>query len=183
MVDFNRDKGIFFAELDDDFQNLQRLSEEQLLKRATCYFLLAPSLIVHPAYTWRSPMTHRLVHNTAAQLIRPPFAQLELGKHSNIHEYMGTRIDKLRKPRLPTRELREYEYYEPDLYDEATALDVRFQTALSRDVMSANLRDERFRKLLKEDLDRTVDFDRISLAAQLGPYYADSAEVAKRESL
>lgn len=166
----NPDKGIFFAELDDDFQVLQGLSEAELLKRATCYFLLAPSTIVHPAYIWQSPMTHRLVHHTAAELVRPPFAQLELGKHSNISEYMGTRIEKLTRPSYPTRELREYELHGDRLRDEALSLDKKFKTALSRDVMSSNLRDKRFRQLLKEDLDRTRDFDQISLASRLRPY-------------
>lgn len=177
------DKGVFFAELDDDFQQLQQLSEAELLKRATCYFLLAPSLIVHPAYIWQSAMTHRLIHTTAPDLIRPPAAQLELGKHSNIAEYMGTRIDKLVKPKNPTRELREYEKHGQVLHDEARLLDGRFKTAPSRDIMSASLRDQRFRKLLKEDLDRTSDFDQVSLASRLKPYNIIPREIDGRQNL
>lgn len=177
------DKGVFFAELDDDFQQLQGLSEAELLKRTTCYFLLAPSLIVHPAYVWQSSMTHSLIHNTAVELIRPPVAQLELGQHNNIAEYMGTRIDKLITPRNPTRELREYERHGQRLRVEALNLDGRFKTAQSRDIMSASLRDKRFRKLLKEDLDRTSDFDQVSLASRLKPYNIAPREADGRQGL
>lgn len=188
MLEFNSsqnqdNKGIFFAELDDDFQSLQGLSEAELLKRATGYFLLAPSLIVHPAYIWQSSMTHRLVHVSAPELVRPPFAQLELGKHSTITEYMGTRIDKLTAPKYPTRELREYDRHGQQLRDDALNLDVRFKTAPSRDIMSASLRDARFRKLLKQDLEKAEDFDRVSLASRLKPVYLAPRETDERQSL
>lgn len=176
-------QGVFFAELDDDFQSIQGLSEAELLKRATCYFLLAPSVIVHPAYVWQSPMTHRLVHARAPELLRPPFVELELGKHSSIADYMGTRIDKLAAPKYPTRELREYDQHGERLLEEAAQLDIRFRLASSREIMSSSQRDARFRKLLKEDLDRSVDFDQVSLASRLKPFRLTARKEGERQSL
>jgi hypothetical protein len=170
-------KGVFFAELDDDFQELRKFTDKELLERTVCYFLLAPSLIIHPAYVWQSKLAHGLVHGPARQLLRPPFAQLELGTHSDINDYMGRRIDRLRRPTQATRELREYEAHGDRLFEEAEQLDIRFRTAVSRDV-STVLRDRRFRDLLYRDLGAT-DLDRVSLAAQFGALRINPTEANK----
>ncbi|HEX3779021.1 MAG TPA: hypothetical protein VHX38_05100, partial [Pseudonocardiaceae bacterium] len=159
-------KAIFFAELDDDYQELRSLSRDALLQRTVCYFLLAPSLVVHPAYIWQSKESHHLIHSSAQELLRPPFTQLELGQHDSIDEYMVKRIERLRRSGQSTRELREYETYGSALVAEAKNLSIRFNTAVSRNV-SSNKRDLRFRDLLSRDLGAT-DLDQTSLAAQLG---------------
>lgn len=161
-------KGIFFAELDDDFQDIQGLTEPELWRRAACYFLLAPVLIVHPAYIWQSRMTHDLVRGPAADLLTPPFAQLELGNHEDIRDYMTQRMEALRKPSSGTRELRQYESHGPRLVEEAQLLDRKFREAFSRPV-SSDWRDRKFRDLLYADLGAT-DLDRVSLATQLGAF-------------
>lgn len=170
-------KAIFFAELDDDYQELRRLSPDELLQRTVCYFLLAPSLIIHPAYIWQSKESHRLVHSSVQELLRPPFTQLELGQHSTIDEYMAKRIERLRKAGQSTRELRAYEAYGSNLFAEAKNLSIRFNTAVSREVSSSK-RDLRFRDLLSRDLGAT-DLDRTSLAAQLGAVMPDMGGAEK----
>jgi hypothetical protein len=169
-------KGVFFAELDDDYQLLRGLTEDQLHERAVCYFLLAPGVIIHPAYIWQSEMTHKLISGPAGDLFTPPFTHLELGNYQNINDYMRRRIERLEPPAQPTRELRQYQAHRGDLFEEAQRLDSRFASAVSRPV-SATARDNRFRDLLFRDLQAT-DLDRGSLAAQLGafdinPYDAD----------
>ena len=181
MTGMRGGKGIFFAELDDDYQELRRLSGDELLERTVCYFLLAPSLIIHPAYIWQSAMAHGLLHGGARELLRPPFVQLELGNHESILDYMGSRMDRLRSPSQPTRELRAYEAHGMRLFEEARRLDIRFSTASSRNV-SASWRDKRFRELLLRDLGAT-DLDRISLAAQFSQMRSSYGETDKARQL
>jgi hypothetical protein len=47
--------------------------------RLVCYYLLAPTIILHPAYIWQSEETHTLVNTAGRELFRPPFTELELG--------------------------------------------------------------------------------------------------------
>lgn len=164
-------KAIFFAELDDDYQDLCSISNNDLIERTVCYFLLAPSLIIHPAYIWQSKLSHDVVHGITQELLRPPFTQLELGQHSTIDDYMAKRIEHLRKPEQSTRELRAYQAHGDKLFAEAKNLSIRFNTAVSREVSSSK-RDLRFRDLLSRDLGAT-DLDQTSLAAQLGAVMPD----------
>lgn len=170
-------KGIFLAELDDDFQAQQNLAWPELLERTACYFLLAPSLIVHPAYIWQSKMTHDLVYGPTSKLLTPPFAQLELGNHDDSVDYMGERFEKLRRPSNQTHELRQYEAYGERLFEEARVIDARFHAAFSRPVSSA-WRDSKFRDLLYADLSAT-DLDRISLATQFGAFRLNPREAER----
>ncbi|MGD0373179.1 MAG: hypothetical protein ABSB01_01140 [Streptosporangiaceae bacterium] len=161
-------KGIFLAELDDDYQELRNLSAQELHARMVCYFLLAPSLIIHPAYIWQSSMAHNLITSEVGDLLRPPFAQLELGNYGDSRDYMARRIERLRRPSKGTRELRQYESHGDQLFEEAKWLDDRFEAAFSRPV-SASWRDKKFRDLLYADLGAT-DLDRVSLGWQLGAF-------------
>jgi hypothetical protein len=161
-------KAIFFAELDDDYQDFRKLTEYELLQRTYCYYLLAPSIIIHPAYIWQSTIAHRLLSGPVGGLLRPPFANLELGNYESINDYMTRRIERLAKAANPTREFRQYESHGQSLFDEAKTLDARFESAVSRPV-SVTLRDKRFRNLLYGDLGAT-DLDRLSLGTLLGAF-------------
>jgi hypothetical protein len=175
----NSGKAIFFAELDDDYQEFRRLSEPELLQRTFCYYLLAPNLIIHPAYVWQSGMAHRLLNGPAGELLTPPFASLELGNYESINDYMTRRIERLHRAPQPTSELRQYEAHGENLFEEAKTLDRRFDSTTSRPV-SVNLRDKRFRDLLYGDLGAT-DLDQLSLGTQFGAFRDDPPEGLGRE--
>ncbi len=172
-------KAIFFAELDDDYQEFRSLSDEDLIRRTFCYYLLAPSLIVHPAYIWQSRMAHRLLNGPAGDLLTPPFANLELGNYASINDYMTRRIERLHSVAQPTSELRQYESHGESLFEEAKSLDRRFNSTTSRPI-SVTLRDRRFRDLLYGDLGAT-DLDQLSLGAQLGALSETPPEGLGRE--
>jgi hypothetical protein len=174
-------KGIFLAELDDDYQELSSLTPQQLRARLVCYYLLAPSLIIHPAYIWQSPMAHDLITGEAGDLLKPPLVQLELGTYDDSNAYMKQRIERLRRPTKWTRELRQYEAHGEHLFEETHWLDQRFDSGFSRPV-SASWRDRKFRDLLYADLGAT-DLDRVSLGWQLGTFPLQPGETSKGREL
>src|SRR6266702_4744338 len=153
---------VFFAELDDDYQEATALTSTQLLSRLTCYFLIAPRIVIHPAYVWQSRDSHSLIAKAGKELLRPPFTELELGAYDSVEDYMAQRLTQLRQPSTVTRELRSYESHGDRLYDEARDLTVRFDAAARRQV-SFHRRDKHFRDLLYSDLDR-ASFDNTTLA-------------------
>ncbi|MEY2422862.1 MAG: hypothetical protein QOI95_2929 [Acidimicrobiaceae bacterium] len=159
-------RAVFFSELDDDFQNLAHMDGDSLLQRLTTYYLLAPSVIVHPAYFWQSDVTNALLNNAGRELLRPPFTQLELGMHGSIEDYMAQRIAQLRVPQYRTAEYRSYEARGGALFEEARNLSIRFNTAATRRV-TVSRRDAKFRDLLAVDLAATR-LDSTSLGTQLG---------------
>lgn len=154
-------RAVFFAELDDDYQEITNLSQADLLSRLTCYYLIAPRIILHPAYVWQSEESYRLVTKAGHELLRPPFTELELGAYDSIEAYMRQRLEQLERPNVVTRELRSYWSYGDDLYTQARNLSVRFSDAPRRKVPS-NQRDRKFRRLIHEDLD-TARVDRQTL--------------------
>lgn len=144
-------RAVFFSELDDDYQKEVDLKPDALLSRLVCYYLLAPRVILHPAYIWQSKETHTLVNTAGRELFRPPFTELELGLHQTIEEYMAERIRQLSIPGGATPELRSYESFGPELEREARDLSIRFDTSRRRQV-STYSRDQEFRRLLDTDL-------------------------------
>ena len=156
---------VFFAELDDDYQDVTSLSSAELLGRLTCYFLIAPRIVLHPAYVWQSEESHSLLGSAGRELLRPPFTELELGAYDSVEDYMAQRIDQLRSPSVVTRELRSYEQHGDELLAEARNLSVRFDASARRQVPT-HRRDRNFRSLLYKDLDR-ASFDSATLAQLL----------------
>lgn len=160
-----KNKAVFIAELDDDFQDAFKLNQDIVLDRLTTYFLLANSLVIHPAYIWQSDISNRLAIGSARRLLAPPYATLELGKHDSVSSYMRQRISQLTKDG-PTPELGAYQRHGSELFDEASDLSLRFRTSIPRNVPAAR-RDHDFRNLLYSDLDRAGVDDR-SMAQILG---------------
>lgn len=140
---------VFLSELDDDFQDVVGLTQRALARRIVCYYLLAPHVVLHPAYVWQSDKSHDMVHRIGKEILRPPFTRLELGLHPSIQDYMGERIRQLRVPGYSTRELRSYESYS-DLDREAKDLSVRFDTAEKQKVSTYD-RDAEFKRRLSVD--------------------------------
>lgn len=163
--DFSGDS-IFFAELDDDYQELAGLSEAELQSRLVCYYLIAPRIILHPAYIWQSQAAHRLLASTGKELLRPPYTDLELGLHDGIDSYMHQRISQLRRAGVPvTRELTSYEAHGDELFSEAKTMNLRFGPARRRDVPSQR-RDHYFRGQIGADLNE-LSLNNSSLAQHL----------------
>jgi len=145
------DRGIFVAEFDDDYQRVAGLDSDALRRRVRCYFLLAPTLLIHPAYVWQAPLTHALVNNEAPDLLAPPYAKVVLGDSPNLSEYMNQRMAKLSSGRShgSTAELRQYQRWGSDLAAQAAELDAKF----ADDAVSfTTSRDAMFRRLLLRDL-------------------------------
>lgn len=160
-----RGESVFFAELDDDYQELTQLDDRGLLSKLTCYYLIAPRIILHPAYIWQSGSTHSMLHRAGRELLRPPFTELELGLHENVESYMAERIEQLRRPRQRTRELVSYEKHGSDLLLQAREMSIRFGDARRREV-AAHRRDRHFRDILYGDLSE-LSLDATSLAEHL----------------
>lgn len=175
---------IFFAELHDEYQSLLRTDETALVRRASCYILLADGIILHPAYLWLSQETHRLVFEKLADIFRPPYCEVVLGDAQSIPDYMQERMEKLRRgvPQGSTQEARKYAYWESRLLVEAKRLDTRFP-ADARTIMRKS-RDTKFRDLLAADLD--VAADPASLINQIAAHSAqenlavDQQEICER---
>jgi hypothetical protein len=150
------DRGIFIAEFDDDYQRAANLSKADLQRRLRCYFLLAPSLLIHPAYIWQAPTTHALVTREMTDLLAPPHAKLSLGDSPDLGEYMQQRIGNLsaRNVKQVTNELVQYTRWGASLQDQAAKLDERFGTD-SRIALESS-RDKMFRGLLIRDLSPTA---------------------------
>jgi len=157
-------KAVFLGELDDDFQQLHGLDDPALSRRLVCYYLLAPHIVLHPAYIWQSPLTHHLVFGQMKELLRPPFTRVELGRYPSVNDYMDQRVSKVRRPNDPTRELRAYESHGDNLLEEARNLTIRFDVTRLHEV-EATLRDQRFRGLVIGDVGAT-DFNEQTLGAR-----------------
>lgn len=149
---------VFVAELDDDYQLLAGLKPTDLLARIRCYYLLAPSLLLHPAYVWQSDATHSLVTSQRSKILTPPFTQVALGDSPDFSEYMHQRISTLTPKKRggngPTDELRQYQRWGGLLTREASLLDTRFSDA--QKITFSESRDKMFRRLLRRDLTQTV---------------------------
>jgi hypothetical protein len=157
-------KAVFLGEFDDDYQQLHALDEAALSRRLVCYYLLAPHIVLHPAYIWQSPLTHHLVFGQMNELLRPPFTRVELGRYPSVNDYMDQRLNKVRRSSEPTRELHAYESHGESLLEEARTLTIRFDLTRLNEV-EATLRDQRFRGLVIGDVGAT-DFNEQSLAAR-----------------
>lgn len=162
---------VFFAELDDDYQEVQGLKETGLIRRARCYFLLGPTLLIHPAFAWQSPASHNLVLGPMSELLRPPFAQIVAMGGSgqtagSVADYIVERRRLLhraaRRDREIPSELRSYATYGPHLMTEAALLDRDFSI---QDQFLSGTREKRFRAYLVGDLRAPLDPD--SLVNQL----------------
>ena len=144
---------IFFAELDDDYQDLLRIDLEGLIRRAYCYVLLADGIIIHPAYIWQSAASHTLILDKLAEVFQPPLAKIALGDSDSITDYMAERMEKLKgyRVRETTKELRQYARWESDLLRLAKALDTKYRENGTVSRLPAS-RDTKFRQLLEHDL-------------------------------
>jgi hypothetical protein len=171
-------RGIFIAEFDDDYQDAARLSNATLQRRVRCYFLLAPSLLIHPAYIWQAPVTHSLITREMADIFAPPYTNIALGDSPGLSEYMHQRIGALsgRKVKEITHELVQYQRWGRDLEAQAAELDNRFGPASG--VVFQTSRDTMFRELLLRDLS-TQAVAGVSLQEMIRAYYIRQAEARK----
>lgn len=142
---------VFLAELDDDYQDLARLSQVEMQRRLRCYLLLAPSLIVHPAYFWQSNQTHDLVFNSTNRIFTPEVVKLSLGDSPTVADYMRQRMNSVQARGVPiTQESVRYQSWGGELQREAASLDGLFAT---HDPMRLSIsRDAKFRSLISRDL-------------------------------
>ncbi|WP_157621498.1 hypothetical protein [Saccharothrix sp. NRRL B-16348] len=149
------ERGIFLAEFDDDYQRVAGLDGDSLRQRIRCYFLLAPSLLVHPAYVWQAPLTHSIVNREAAGILAPPFTKIVLGDSPSLSEYMNQRIAKLARGKTSesNMELLQYRRWGIDLTTQAAELSERFVDSA---VSFKDSRDSMFRQLLLRDLSNST---------------------------
>lgn len=156
-------RGLFVAEFDDDFQKYALLDRASIARRVHCYFLVAPSLVIHPAYLWQSPLSNDLVVSSWSGLLIPPYASTSVGDSTGYLDYMRQRTGHLAGSRrgAVTNELEQYRSWGLDLEQQAGALDHRFPEASH--IQLEHSRDSRFRQLLREDLRNAHDPDALAM--------------------
>lgn len=148
-------RGVFLAEFDDEYQAAARLSLETTRARTRSYFLLAPTLLLHPAYVWQARTTHTLVMGEMSTLLTPPYAQVALGDSQTLPDYMSQRMGKLssRHESFVGTELKQYQRWGGVLGEESVELEARFAAAAP--VQLTESRDTKFRRLIIRDLSGT----------------------------
>lgn len=154
MIIERDEPSILWVEGDDDARIVggSCSAPESLL----AYALLGRPLVLHPAYVWQSPQTHRMVLNDSGSLLVPPHAKLVLGDSSSTADYMRSRVAKLREAKDKFEcglvELAQYERYGAErITAESEALDERFGNNKGIHGISWS-RDKKFRRLLRAEL-------------------------------
>lgn len=145
------DRSVFLAELDDDYLDLTGISDRDIQRRLRCYLLLAPSIVVHPAYIWQSRRGHDLVLGSMSSTFHSSSVKFSLGDSPSVEEYMNQRVSTVTRVGLRrTPEAESYLSWGTDLRTEARGVDDLFPNR--RPLVLEEGRDAKFRRLLVRDL-------------------------------
>lgn len=147
-------RGVFLAALDDDYQAATRIKRLELLSQVRCYSLLAPSILIHPAYVFQSNLSFSFVTQGMSNLLDPSLVQIALGSSESSQSYMAERISSLNSTSTgrQTGELEQYTRWGSELNVTAKQLDEALPS--ERQVKFGKSRDRMFRDGLLGDLSK-----------------------------
>ena len=157
---FEKRGTVFVSELDDDAARI--LGRENSELALFTYLMQGRGVGIHPAYSWQNPKIRPLIYGDM-EFLKGKDVEIILGDSEATDEYIAERMDKLQKAASETKmennELQQYLKFSPEqMRKDCDVLD-EFLVAEGKIHQIGWSRDERFRKLVREEL-RLVNYVR-----------------------
>ena len=151
---------VFVPELDDDAAKILGPDYGQLA--LFTYLMQGRKVVIHPAYGWQNPNARPLVYKDL-KFLQCDDVEIILGNSEATDEYIAERIEKLQQGAAATKienaELQQYLQFSPEQMQKDCDILDEYLVAEGKVHPIGWSRDERFRKLVREEL-KLVEFVR-----------------------
>lgn len=154
MAENMENEGIFVPELDDDAAQI--LGQDTGKLALLTYLLLGKYVVIHPAYSWQNPKTRELTLEDQ-DFLEGKDVRIILGNSETTEEYIFNRFAKLKQLeyliKMDINELKQYSRFDPEQIKKDCDTFDEFLVAEDKVHDISWSRDDRFRQLVRGELE------------------------------